>query len=273
MLTNGRKIVKTIDEIAPFSLAYEGDNVGFLIGNIDAKVEKILVALEVTDKVIDEAIAESVDMIVAHHPLIYKPLLRVTDDDPVSGMVIRLIKSGISLVAAHTNIDASRSGTAAYLAELLEVFNTSPLLEEVTLDGEAYSYGLIGNIEKKADLFELSNYITEKTGTGKMRLVKSNDRPIYKVAIVTGSGEDYIESAASQGASVLITGDIKYHMAMYALQRGISIIDMGHYESENIFIKRFTELLKDAFEAKNYDIRVLASSTDINPFIIRDNSI
>lgn len=127
MYTNIRKVIKIMENIAPSHTAESWDNVGLLVGNENKMVENILVALEVTEEVINEAIEKNVDLIIVHHPLIYKPLKKITSNDPISNMVIKLIENNIALYAAHTNLDKSEVGTCAYIAELLELERTSYL--------------------------------------------------------------------------------------------------------------------------------------------------
>lgn len=129
MHTNIKKITKLLESIAPNHLAEDWDNVGMMIGNENKMVENILLALDVTDEVIDEAIDINVDLIISHHPLIFKPLKKITTDDPISNMAINLIKNDIALFVAHTNLDAASDGTCQYIAELLEL-NKINILEE-----------------------------------------------------------------------------------------------------------------------------------------------
>lgn len=121
MFANGRKIIKLLDELAPGHLAESWDNVGYLVGNADKEVDRIMVALELTENVLEEAIAENIDLVITHHPLIFKPMKTLTDDSVIGRMVRKLIKHDIGLYAAHTNLDIAWGGTNDYLAELLDL--------------------------------------------------------------------------------------------------------------------------------------------------------
>lgn len=127
MHTNVKKIIKVMESIAPTYLAESWDNVGLLIGDENKMIENILVTLDVTPEVIEEAIEKNIDLIIAHHPLLFKPLKKVTAKDPIGAMVIKMIQNDIQLYAAHTNLDVSREGTCYYLAELLELERTKSL--------------------------------------------------------------------------------------------------------------------------------------------------
>jgi dinuclear metal center YbgI/SA1388 family protein len=129
MFVNSRKIINIIEEFAPQKLAEQWDNVGFQIGNKNIEVDKVMVALEVDDDVLQEAIAENVDLIITHHPLIFSKINRLTTDDPIQQLVIKMIKNNINLYVARTNIDASKEGTNNYLAKLLNLERTQ-LLDE-----------------------------------------------------------------------------------------------------------------------------------------------
>ena len=127
MFVNSKKIIKIMNEIAPESLAESWDNVGFLIGNEDREVDRVMVALEVTELVVDEAINNNIDLIICHHPLLFKPMKKITDNDPIGRMVRKLIKHDIGLYVAHTNLDIAEGGTNDYIAEILELGNVSGL--------------------------------------------------------------------------------------------------------------------------------------------------
>ncbi|QZY56571.1 Nif3-like dinuclear metal center hexameric protein [Crassaminicella profunda] len=120
-------VVKLMENIAPSYLAENWDNVGLQIGNAHKDIHRILVALEVTEAIIDEAISKNVDMIVCHHPLIFKPLKKIRIDDPIGNMVYRLIKNDITLFCAHTNLDIAHGGTNDVLAQILNIMDTKPL--------------------------------------------------------------------------------------------------------------------------------------------------
>lgn len=367
MHTNADKVNKVMEELAPKALAESWDNVGLLIGHKNKMIQNILLALEVTDGVIDEAIEKNVDMIIVHHPLIFKPLKVITHADPIGGMAMRLIKNDINVYAAHTNLDAAPQGTSAYLAEVLALTDVRVLDDQVddhwykinvyvprdfearvktamfdygggqvdtydscayTLKGQgqfralegadpfvgdvntlthteetkiemavaghkikaveaamlqAHPYqvpaydiiktqrphgikgiGVYGEI-KPIGLSDLSHRLKDILGVGGLKFVGAPDKIIHKVSIVTGAGAAYMKKAHEK-SDVLITGDVKYHEAQDALQMGLALIDGGHYETEVFYMPRLKQLLDRKFEEKSYDIQVMVSEIDINPF-------
>jgi dinuclear metal center YbgI/SA1388 family protein len=133
MFVNSRKIANIIEEIAPIKIAQDWDNVGFQIGNENLEIGRVMVALEITEEVLNEAIDKNIDLIVTHHPLIFKKINCITTDDPIQRLVIRMIKKNINLYVAHTNIDVSKNGTNYYLSELLNL-NRVEGLDMVELD-------------------------------------------------------------------------------------------------------------------------------------------
>ncbi|MEA1975245.1 MAG: Nif3-like dinuclear metal center hexameric protein [Bacillota bacterium] len=121
MFVNSKKIANIIEEIAPLNTALQWDNVGFQIGNENVEINRIMIALEVTDEVLNEAISNNIDLIITHHPLIFKSIYSVVTDNPIQKLIIRMIKNNINLYVAHTNIDVSKNGTNYYLSKLLDL--------------------------------------------------------------------------------------------------------------------------------------------------------
>ncbi len=177
MFANGRKIIKLLEELAPRHLAEGWDNVGYLVGNADKEVDRVLVALELTEAVLDEAIRENIDLVVVHHPLIFKPLKTVTDDTVHGRMVRKLIKHDIGLYAAHTNLDIAWGGTNDHLAGLLGLERVKPLTTTyqtpymklvVTVpikDAEDLHQALIAAGAGKIDNYEGCSFQTKGEGT------------------------------------------------------------------------------------------------------------
>ncbi len=231
------EIYDYINEIAPFDTALSFDNVGLLVGNRDAHVSKVLLALDITKPVCEEAKKLGANLIISHHPVIFKPLRNVTSD----GVIANLIKNDISAICAHTNLDIAEKGVNFRLAEKLSLSNLSELAFE-----ENHPIGLIGYLEKEMSAKEFASFVKERLGCSGVRYTNAREQ-IKKVAVCSGSGGSFIESAYEKSADSLVTGEIKHSDILKANEFGISIVDAGHYKSENVIIEPLKNMLKEKF--------------------------
>jgi len=250
------QIADEMDKLYPHYLAEKWDNVGLLCGNRESEIKKILVSLDATLDVIGEAIVLGVNMIITHHPILFGGIKKVTIDNPDGKIIYSLIKNNISLYAAHTNLDSSENGISRYEADLIGLEGTSVLVPHENIIGSGM--GVIGYINQKKDMkiSEFAEWIKKILNVPHLKFTGSPDRKVRKVAVVTGSGGDFIKEAVQAGADVLITGDIKYHMALDAELMGISIIDAGHYATEIVAVDIFEKNIKSIAP----DIKIIKST-------------
>lgn len=228
-----KDIIREIERTYPKHAALEWDNVGLLVGRMEKDVKKIYVALDATDEVIDDAIVKQADMLVTHHPLIFSPLKKITDDHFIGSRVVKLIQHDISYYAMHTNYDvlgmAELSGVILGLdgAEVFEVTDTE------SVEG----IGRIGNLSTELSLRQCCELVKEKFHLDTVKVFGNLDRKVKRVAISPGSGKHMTEIAVEKHADVLVTGDIDHHEGIDAVERGVAVIDAGHYGLEHIFIE------------------------------------
>ena len=228
-----REVYKILDSISPFSLQEEWDNSGLNIGDFEADVENIYVALDIDDSVIDKVKENS--LIITHHPLIFKGLKKVTPTNFAGKYVIELIKKNVSLIAMHTNFDKTHLNR--YFAENV-----------LGLKGVSEDFIYYVDIDMTFD--ELVAYVKDKMKMEYIKVVKANDK-IKRVAITTGAGMSLLNYI---NADCFLTGDIKYHEAMDAKARNISLIDIEHYKSERYFVdvfRKVVDLNVDVLEIKD----------------------
>lgn len=221
-------IYNAIDKIAPFSNHDRYDNVGLLIGDMDSEVKKVLLALDITSKVCDEAIEGGYDLIVTHHPLIFNPLYTLSDKT-VAG---RLLKNGISHIAAHTNLDMAKGGVSDIMCSLLGFENTGRILEEKS---ENNGYGKICKCSAMTAK-ELCELVKKAYGNTVVRYVDSG-KEIKTVAVCSGAASSNTAIAISLGVDAYITGDVKYSDFIDAERAGLTLIDAGHFHTENICLE------------------------------------
>lgn len=244
------EIINLIEEKFPKNLAYPWDNIGLLAGNRGMEINKILLTLDITPNVVDEAINMGAELIISHHPLIFEGIKSFEEGTSKTDMYVKLIRNNIAVYSAHTNMDLAESGINQKLSEIFGLKNSAPLEDETGL-------GRVGDIEKTT-LFEFANKVKKTLNTENVRVSGDADKEISKVAIGSGACSDLYPVAIQKGADVLITADLKYHTAIDAYFDGIAIIDAGHYPTEIIAMDIFSELLKDTGlkieKSKNSDI-------------------
>lgn len=364
----GSEIINFFESWSPKSLAYEWDNVGLQVGSLNKNVQKMMITLDVMENVVDEAIENNVDLVIAHHPLLFKPLKEINAEEPVGRIIQKLLKHDITVYAAHTNLDITDGGVNDALTKKLDITNTEVLTESykekmyklvvfVPLDyaesvreaiGNAdaghignYSHctfesrgqgtfkplkgtspflGKRGELERvnevkletiipqanlaevlsvmvkshpyeepAYDLIPLANegnsvgvgrvgYLTEaitleafcegvKTALNvpALRVVGDLKRQVKRIAVLGGSGEKNIPDCIRKGADVYLTGDMTFHQAQEAWQRGLSIVDPGHHV-EKIMKETVKNYLERALKETDADVDILISESNTEPF-------
>ncbi|HIZ81591.1 MAG TPA: Nif3-like dinuclear metal center hexameric protein [Candidatus Mediterraneibacter pullistercoris] len=245
-----REIVQVIEAAYPREAALDFDNVGLLAGRAEKEVKKVYIALDATDQVIDEALKEGADMLITHHPLIFSPLKRVTDEDLAGRRVMRLIGADISCYAMHTNYDVL--GMAELSEKVLGIKDTEVLDATMMREGKEEGIGRIGNLEEPMTLRECCVYVKHKLNLGSIKVFGDMDQNISRMAVSPGSGKSAVAPAIAKGADVLVTGDIGHHDGLDAVGEGLAVIDAGHYGTEYIFMedmRRFFEHKLPGIEA------------------------
>ena len=224
---NVQQILDYLETIAPTHMKYEWDNVGLLCGSCKKEVKKVLVALDPFMDVCEEAVKVGADLIVTHHPLIFRPCKSVTEDDPVGQSILYLAAHGISAVNVHTNLDCAPGGVNDVLAETLG------LTDVQIIDPIGENYGLLrkGNV-KAQSLQSFLTVVKQRLGTPVLRYVDGG-REVVSVAVGGGSCGDEYEAALRAGCDTLVTADVKYNQFWDAKELGLNLIDAGHYYTEN----------------------------------------
>lgn len=236
-----RQILEYLETLAPTHMKYDWDNVGLLCGSREKEVKKILVALDPFMDVCEEAVQIGADLIVTHHPLIFKPCKSVTDEDPVGKSILCLVSHGIAAVNAHTNLDCAPGGVNDVLAKTLG------LTDVQIIDPIGENYGLLrkGNVQEQT-LEDFLQIVKEKLGTPVLRYADGG-KPVFCVAVGGGSCGDEYEAAIKAGCDTLVTADIKYNQFWDAQELGLNLIDAGHYYTENPICTVLAQKLQNVF--------------------------
>lgn len=226
-------ILAYMNTIAPPYMKMDWDNCGLLCGRKDRTVTKLLVALDPFRNVIDEAIAEKAELIVTHHPLIFRTDLRQVNEDSETGRcLLTLIENGIAAINAHTNLDCAPGGVNDILAETLGLKNVK-VLNPSGIDEQGREWGLLhaGTIEEQP-LNHFLSTVKKNLGCDGLRYVDGG-KPVFKVAVGGGACADGMLEALEAGCDTFVTSDIKYNQFRTACELGLNLIDAGHFHTEN----------------------------------------
>lgn len=259
-----REVSEAIEEFAPRSFQEHYDNAGLQVGVPSDEVTAVLLCLDVNEDVIHEAEKRNCNLIISHHPLLFKGLKSLGDTTPTERIVRESVISGISIYSAHTNLDATWDGVSHEMAHMMDLHDLEPL--ESRPADTRIGMGIIGTLPAPIPAMEFLRKVKETFGVKVLRYsAASQQLVVNRVAACGGSGASLIQTAIDAGADIFITGDVKYHdFTSYAPE--ILIADIGHYESEIWTKKIFSRIMSERFP----DLPVYFSHADRNPvgFII-----
>jgi len=242
-----KEIHNYFNEIAPYYMKLDFDNVGMLVGFCDTQVKRAVIALDISDDVIEEAIEFGAQLIISHHPLIFDPVKRVTDDDYKGRKIIRMISNGISAICLHTNMDTADGGVNDALMEALGAKNVSLLSPHGTHpDGRPYGISRVGELDSPTSLENFLLKVKENLCSNGLRFVSGN-RPVHKIACCGGSGGSDMEKAFAAGCDTYVTADLKYDHFLWAKEAGLNLIDADHFCTENVVVPVIEKHMKSAY--------------------------
>lgn len=233
-----KDIFERLCEIAPLELQLPFDNSGFLIGRGDAPAESVLLSLDVTDEVVDEAIERGAQLIISHHPVIWEEMKQITDRLPKNRKIIKLIEHGIAVISMHTNLDIAQGGVNDVLIELLGARNEGPFDEE--------KCGRMGRLDKALSMEEFLRLCKDRLKTNGLRYYDAG-RPVERIAVLGGSGGSNLIGAWEAGCDTYVTADIKYSVFLLSRELGVNLIDGDHFCTENPVIEAVAQKLRDSF--------------------------
>ncbi len=252
-------VCAVLEAFAPLSLQETYDNAGLILGNRNQEVTGILIALDTTLEVIDEAIALGCNLIVTHHPFIFKGLKTITGKNHTENCLIKAIRNDIAMYAGHTNVDSVRGGVNERMAEKLGLIEKSILvpIQQARCD---CGLGMVGLLPEKLNETGFLQLVKKTFHCERIRFSNLNGKSIRKVALCGGSGSEFLENALSMGADAFITGEAKYH-EFFTHASEILLVDAGHYETEQFTKDIFFEILSENFST--FAVRI--SEVENNP--------
>ena len=265
------QVVDALEHYAPLPLQEGYDNAGLQVGLTEAvEVSGALLCLDVTEDVVDEAIRKGCNLIVSHHPLIFRKLARISDENYVQRTVRNAIKNDIAIVSMHTNMDAAKGGVNFKIAEKLGLRNLRFFGGEKEIDGVKGGEGVIGEITDETDALhadgiaadDLVLMLRERFQAECVQCNQLLRRPIRKVALCGGAGSFLLDAAIAAGADAFITGEMHYH-EFFGHEQEIQICVIGHYQSE-----QFTsEIFRSIITEKCPGVKCEISEINTNPII------
>lgn len=246
-MTTVNEIFEFLNAFAPVELKMDFDNVGLLVGSSSATVNKAVIALDITDEVIDEAIELGAQLIISHHPLIFHAQKSILSDDPLGRRIIKLIKHDISAICMHTNLDIANGGVNDALMEALDARVTG-ILELTGKDesGNELGCGRVGELESDVPLSSFLKMCKEALDCNGLRFYDAGI-PVRRLAVMGGSGGDCVALAKSLGCDTYVTADIKYNCFLDAKALAINLIDADHFCTENVVVPVLYEKLSQGF--------------------------
>lgn len=248
-------IIDMLERLAPKRMAESWDNPGLLAGSPQQEVRRVMTCLDVSIPVVEAAIASSADMLVAHHPMIFKGVRHLRTDLYDGRMFQLLLSHNIAVYAAHTNLDIAPGGVNDVLAQAVGLENIEPFV--ITDAERGFSLGRIGYLPQPKSLDEFAGQVKRGLHVEHVRIVRGSSRPVRKVALCSGAGAEFVSKAAFKGADAYLTGDVKYHEAQGAVQQGINLIDAGHFGTEFPVVQVLADYLRQEARRMKQDLEVM----------------
>jgi len=258
-----KDLLDLLNEMAPPLAAEDWDNSGLQVGDLEREVKKVVVSLDPTLDAVRESARRGAQVLLSHHPLIFKTVSSLNRERYPGNVVFKAISSGIALIAAHTNLDSIRGGLNDFLAQLLNI-GAPEFLKRV--DGEADAgLGRIGNLPKPLTLAHFVQNLKTALSAERVRVAGESDALVNRVALVGGSGGSMIPIASQMRADVLVTGDVTHHQALEARNLGLALIDAGHFCTEKAALALFADALEKLMKERRWDAQVEVYEEEQDP--------
>jgi dinuclear metal center YbgI/SA1388 family protein len=228
-------VCQFLEEFAPLQLAEAWDNVGLLLGDRDAEVQRIMTCLTLTPESVEEAIDEGANLLVTHHPLPFKAMQKITTDSVPAGLIWQLARAGISIYSPHTAFDSTTNGINEQLGRLLDLKDVRPLQPNEQMPD--LGAGRFGETTLFADVSSIAKRLKESLEVPRIQVSELSNRPIRRVAVACGSGGSFLSSAAFRGCDAMVTGEATFHTVLEARALGVILFLTSHYASERFALE------------------------------------
>ena len=263
MIPKLKDFIDLLEQVAPARFAEPWDNPGLQVGSYYQEVRKILLALDPTLKALMSASKTGAQVLLTHHPLIFKPISRLEIHGYPHNVIFQAVKNEISVVAAHTNLDVVKGGMNDILAHMLELQHVEVLSKKD--EDKGVGLGRIGDLPEPTEFSYMVNNIKRVLRVEKPGLVGQGDRLVRRLAVVAGSGGSLVPLASEKGADLLLTGDVSHHHALEAESLGIALIDGGHFHTEKAAFRNFAGRLREVLTGKGWEVTVEVYEDETSP--------
>ena len=256
-----KQVLSALERFAPLPLQESWDNAGLQVGLTEAEVSGALLCLDVNERIVDEAITKGCNLIVSHHPLLFRGLKQISGADDVQRSVMKAIKHDIVVISMHTNMDNAQDGVNWKIAEHLGLTDVT-FFAQKTIDGIEAGSGVIGTLPEAMAADDFVLMVKRQFDVECAQCNELLRRPIRRVAICGGAGDFLLDDAVQQGADAFITGEMHYHQ-YFGYEQRVQICVIGHYQSE-----QFTsEIFRDIIQKECPEVKTYIAETCTNPII------
>lgn len=263
-----KDIISSLNFHAPFGLAEPWDNVGLLIGDPGREVSSLLIGLDPTCRLIEEAIAIGADTLVTHHPLIFQPIPTINTTTPIGRVIEKALQQSINIIACHTNLDCAENGVSDALARALGLIDLTPLIPNPRATQPLrQGLGRIGRYPEGIRPAVFLNHLHRALGLDSVQIAGRMPDTIATVALCGGSGSDFAAVAREKGADIYLTAEIKHHIARWAEEYDFCLIEGTHYATERPAIGLLADILQAENASQNWDISITQTQTERHPFV------
>ncbi|MBU0482999.1 MAG: Nif3-like dinuclear metal center hexameric protein [Proteobacteria bacterium] len=261
-----KDLFEILNEIAATDLAESWDNVGLMVGDPSKEVTGIMVALDPTEEVLDEAIAADCNTVITHHPLIFHPLKSIRTDLPSGRILVKALGANLSVAGWHTNLDVAQGGVNDVLADKVGIVTPLRSLTGADSGGDNIGFGRIGRLSEPVSGKDFLSRLLKIFGVAAIKVAGKVPDKVSTVAVCGGSGSELAETAFSLGADLYITGEVKHSTGRWAEEAGFCVVDAGHFSTENMIVPDLAERLRKSLAKRGEKIKVKVSARQKTPF-------
>jgi dinuclear metal center YbgI/SA1388 family protein len=253
------EVCEYLDQLAPVDLAEDWDNVGLLIGRRTSEIQRIMTCLTLTPDVASEAVEQGVQLVVSHHPVLFRGAKTISDQSDEGRMLLGLIESGVAVYSPHTRFDSAQQGVNQQLAEGFGLVDISAIRRSEAFPG--LGSGRTGRLPSPTRLKEFLNVVRSVCGARYLEYCGDDEAVVRQVGVACGSAAEFLEDAAKLGCDTFVTGEARFHSALAARSKGVNLILMGHYSSERPAMEWLAVQLGQVFSG----VDVAASQVECDP--------
>jgi len=269
-------MVALMEELAPPMLAESWDNCGLQVGALQWPVRKVWVALDPLLSVVEAAAGQDVDLVITHHPLIFKPLRKIDLDTREGKIIAAAMNAQMAIYAAHTNLDSARDGINDVLARKIGLAGLEPLVpakpaescDKRIPDGNPVGMGRLGRLDPPRTVTQLAQEIKRQLGLTNVKVAGRADKVVGKVAVCSGSGGGLLDNFLTSEADVFVSGDLRYHDARAVEDAGRALIDIGHFASEHLMVDALFHQLERVVTHAGWKVQIAPCRLERDPFAL-----